>query len=220
MIKALIFDMDGVILDTEKLFFKYWRLAAKLHGYEMSEEVALHIRSFSAHFAVPYFRQVFGDHFDYPAVRATRKQLMEADLSQNGIPLKPGINALLDHLKQQGILAAIATSTDYERTERYLKRLGLFDRFDRIICAPMVKVGKPAPDIYLYACECLGLTPEQCLAVEDSPNGIKSAFDAGCRVCMIPDLSKPDATLLPMLDCTADSLSDLITVLKEREFER
>ena len=208
-IKAVIFDMDGVILDTEKLFFKYWRLAAKLHGYEMSEQVALHIRSFSAHFAVPYFKEQFGEDFDYAAVRATRKELMERDLAENGIPLKEGIRELMETLKRKGILTAIATSTDYERTERYLKCLGLFDLFDRIICAPMVKVGKPAPDIYLYACEQLGLAPKDCLAVEDSPNGIKSGFAAGCRVCMIPDLTRPDEELLPMIDLVAESLTDL-----------
>ncbi len=217
MIKALIFDMDGVILDTEKLFFKYWRLAAKIHGYEMSQEVALHIRSFSGAFAKPYFAKTFGADFDYMAVRATRKQLMEADLEQNGIPLKPGITELLSYLKEQGILTAIATSTDYERTERYLSKLGLLEQFDRIICAPMVRVGKPAPDIYLYACEQLSLSPADCLAVEDSPNGIKSAFDAGCRVCMVPDLTQPDENVLPMLTVTAESLLDLKRILAAGE---
>lgn len=207
--------MDGVILDTEKLFFKYWRLACRMHGYEMTADMALHIRSMSAHFAVPYFKEIFGEAFDYQAVRATRKKLMEEDLSQNGIPLKPDIGKLLAYLKQNGILAAIATSTDYERTERYLKKLHLFEHFDKIICAPMVKVGKPAPDIYLYACEQLSLPPQECLAVEDSPNGIKSAYAADCKVCMVPDLTLPDEEVLPMLSCTADGLADVICLLQK-----
>lgn len=214
-IKAVIFDMDGLILDTERLFFKNWRLAAKLHGYDMSEQVALHIRSYCAKYAIPYLKAQFGEDFDYYAVRQTRKALMEKDLSEQGIPVKPGVHELLDFLHKNGYQTAVATATDYERTERYLKKVGLFDRFDHILCAPMVETGKPAPDIYLYACEQLGLPPENCLALEDSPNGVKSAFDAGCKVCMVPDLTQPDEAVKPMLTACVEDLTGVIDLLQE-----
>ena len=100
-----------------------------------------------------------------------------------------------------------------ERATRYLKKIGLETYFDRIISATMVKEGKPSPDIYIYACEQLGLQPEKCLAVEDSPNGITSAYHAGCRVIMVPDQTEPEEELKALLSARVDTLSDLIGLI-------
>ena len=107
------------------------------------------------------------------------------------------------------IQRAIATATDTERAARYLKQIGLYEYFDRIICANMVKCGKPSPDIYIYACQQLGLDPSACMAVEDSPNGVTSAYRAGCQVVMVPDQTKPDAELQDMLTACMDSLDQM-----------
>jgi DNA helicase-2/ATP-dependent DNA helicase PcrA len=153
---------------------------------------------------------MFGDEeMDYEAIRNYRKQLMEECIRQNGIDLKPGVRELLAFLKEHHIQSAIATATDMERTERYLKQIGLYGEFDRIVSASMVKEGKPAPDIYLYACEACGCLPEECMAVEDSPNGVLSAYRAGCRVVMVPDQTQPDEELQKLLYAKADSLLEI-----------
>lgn len=212
-VKAVIFDMDGLLLDTEKLLIRFWIEAAREAGFPMTREQALSIRSLHRSFAIPYLQGLFGEGFDYFKIRSRRMELIEEYLSKNPLELKDGAVELLEYLNSNGFLTAVATATDYERTSDYLTRVGIFDRFDRIVCATMVERGKPAPDIYLYAAEQLGLAPSECMALEDSPNGVKSAFSAGCRTVMIPDLTKPDKELDGAVFETAESLKDVIGLL-------
>ena len=156
-------------------------------GYRMTDEQALTMRSLGRPFAPRQLKGWFGEDFDYIAVRDRRKALMEETIDREGIERKPGSLELLKRLKQEGMTTAIATATDLERTGKYLKMTGLEGYFDRLISAVQVKEGKPSPDIYLYACEQLGVSPEDCIAVEDSPNGVLSAYRAGCKVVMVPD---------------------------------
>lgn len=214
MIKAVIFDMDGVILDTEKLLVKYWCQAAHEFGYPMERWHALHIRSLAGKFCEPQLKEWFGPDCDYKTVRARRMELMKADIEKNGLEKKKGIDELLDFLGKNGIKRAIATATDIERATSYLTKVGLFDKFDRIICASMVESGKPKPDIYIYAAKQLGIDPEDCIAIEDSPNGVTSAYNAGCKTVMVPDLTQPDEEIAKMLYAKCDSLLDVIELLK------
>lgn len=215
MIKAVIFDMDGLILDTEKLLVKYWCQAANEAGFPMQREHALNIRSLARKFAIPYLQGEFGEDFDYVSIRARRMELMSQALECDGLQLKKGIRELLEYLKQSGISSAVATATDYERAKAYLTRVGIFDSFDKIVCATMVESGKPAPDIYLYAAEQLGLPPCECMALEDSPNGVRSAAAAGCITVMVPDLTQPDEELSKLIFAKADSLIDVPEIIKK-----
>lgn len=211
-IKGIIFDMDGLMLDTEKLLTCFWIKAAGEYGFDMKMEHVLGIRSLAAKYAIPKLQNIFGEDFDYRAIRSRRIELMNDYIKENGIEKKKGLDELLEFLKGKFSIA-VATATDYERTEMYLKKVGVFDYFDKIICGPMVENGKPAPDIYLKAAEELGLPPEECVALEDSPNGILSAYRAGCKPIMVPDLSQPDEETASMLYAKADSLSDVIDIL-------
>lgn len=213
MIRAVIFDMDGVLINTEKYLSRYWRQAAGEFGFSMSFEESLKLRSLTVPFAVKETKKMFGENFDYLAVRQRRKELMAAWLSAHGVEKKPGVDEAFADLKQRGIKLAIATATDEVRAEAYLREIGVFDMVDRLICVTMVKIGKPMPDVYLYACEQLGEKPEDCIAVEDSPNGILAAYGAGCRAVMIPDLSEPEADIQPLLFARLDSLSCLPELL-------
>lgn len=206
---AVIFDLDGTLTDTEKYYKIAWPKAIRHFGYEVDDELVLEFRSLGRPFAVDKFREWFGEDFDYFKVREYRKQLVEELIQEGGIPLKPGAVEILTWLREKGIKTALATANEYERTERYLKKIGLFEYFDKIICANMVKFGKPAPDIYSFACKELGLDPERTIAVEDSPNGVNSAYGAGCKVVMVPDLTEPDGELNSKLYARVDTLLDI-----------
>ena len=208
-IKAVLFDLDGTLTDTEKYYQEAWPKALRHFGYEVEDDFALQLRSLGRPFAPMRFKEIFGQDFDYTAVRQYRKELVEELIKQHGIPLKPGAREILSWLRERGVLTALVTANNYGRAERYLKKIDLFDCFDRIICANMVEQGKPAPDIYAFACSELGIDPKETFAVEDSPNGVTSAYLAGCNVIMVPDLTEPDEELSKKLYRRLDSLLDI-----------
>ncbi len=210
MIKGVISDMDGVILDSEKLYVRFWCEAANFYGFPMNREHALSIRSMARPFAIEKLQGYFGAEFDYDSVREKRIELMDAYVSQHGIEAKKGAQKLLGFLKENGYKVALATATPAQRAEEYLRRVDLLKYFDYVASARMVKNGKPKPDIYLFAAEKLGLKPEECLALEDSVNGVRSAAAAGCKTVLVPDLDNPEEQLKPLLYGTADGLEDVI----------
>lgn len=209
MIKAVIFDMDGILIDTEKWLNVYWQQAAKEAGFEVTREDGLAIRSLAGKYAGPYLRGIFGDSFDYEAIRERRKELMREHIAKYGIEKKPGVDDILSYLAEKNMKRAVATATDPERTKQYLTQIGIYDKFDKIVSATTVENGKPQPDVYLYACEQIGEKPEDCIAVEDSPNGILSAYRAGLSVVMVPDLTEPDEETAKMLYARIDTVSGL-----------
>lgn len=209
MIKAVIFDLDGTLIDTEKYYRIYWPRAVAEFGYTMTDEQALSIRSLGRPFAMEWFRENIDQNLDYWAVRDCRKALMEEFFKTHPIELKPGAIEILSFLRKRRICVALATANEEERANRYLKELGLFEYFDRVICANMVECGKPAGDIYAYACRELGLEPSSCIAVEDSPNGIKSAYAAGCKPVFVPDQTDVSDEIRPLLYDRIENLLDL-----------
>lgn len=207
--------MDGVILDSEKLYVRFWCEAANFYGYPMKTPHALSIRSMARPLAAEKLKGYFGEDFDYKAVHAKRVELMDKYIEENGIEAKSGAKEMLEYLRANGYKIALATATAYERTQSYLKKLGLFEYFDEIVCAAMVEHGKPAPDIYIEAAKRLGLETKECLALEDSLNGMKSANSAGCVTVMVPDLDKPDENSYPLIHFVAYGLTDVKQILEK-----
>lgn len=191
-VKGVLFDMDGVILDTEKLYTRFWCEAAQALGFPMTHEMALGMRSLSHAVGERQLKAYLGEDVDYQKVRSKRIELMTAFINENGVETKPGIHELLQFLCEKGLKKAVATSSPLDRTKEYLSQVGLVDVFDELVSGHMVEHGKPAPDIYLYAAEKLGLKPEECLVLEDSPSGLLAAYRAGCIPVMVPDQDEPD----------------------------
>ena len=214
-LRAVIFDMDGLLIDTEKHLVRYWCQAAQEMGFDMQRRHALHIRSLAGKYAAPYLKSELGEDFDYFRVRERRKELVAQALAEYGLERKKGALELLKWLKEKGIRTAVATATDEERATRYLSEIGVLSYLDRVVCATMVENGKPMPDVYLYACRQLGERPQDCLALEDSPNGVLSAWRAGCGVVMVPDLTQPDEEIRPILTGLAPDLSAVIPLIEQ-----
>lgn len=219
MYKAVLFDMDGLIIDTEKHYQKAWIQAAKELGFNMTVKEQLYLRSCTKKYAEPIMQKFFGPDFDYDKVRNRRKEIMDEDLKKFGIEKKPYVDEILDFLKEEGIKRALVTATHETKAREYLKEIELEEKFDKVICADMVENGKPDPDIYLFACEKIGEKPSDCLALEDSPNGVRSAYSAGVDVIMVPDLSEPDEELNKMILKSAGSLKDVISFLQNMEIQ-
>ena len=217
MINAVIFDMDGVITDTEKFYNQSWTEAMHECGHpEFTNTDALLFRSCNHVDGKILLEKLFGCGDDYDRIHQCSNRIVEEIMAKEGIPLKPGIEEILKYLKEHHIKSVVATATKYKRASARLKQVGLYDSFDTIISASMVPKGKPHPDVYLYACEGIGEQPADCIAVEDSPNGIKSAYAAGCKTVMVPDLSQPDEELQKLLYAKADSLVDLISIIENQ----
>ena len=213
-IRGVLFDMDGVVLDTEALYARFWREAAAALGHNMSYEQALGMRSLSNTAGQAQLESYFGSGVSRAEFREKRIELMDAYIAEHGVDLKPGIRELLDFLDERGIRAAITTSSPLERVRRYLGPHGLLDRFACLCSGADVPRGKPEPDIYLHGAACLGLKPEECIAIEDSPAGVLSAYRANCVTVMVPDLDQPDEETEKLLYAKADCLTDVIGLIR------
>ncbi len=208
-IKAVLFDLDGTLIDTERIYQTVWPKALADFGYTITREQTLQLRSLGRPFAPARFKEWFGEDFDYAKVRAHRKELFEEIIAVEGIPLKPGAEDILKFLKEKGVIISTATATDEERTTRYLSKVGLLEYFDKICCATQVKEGKPKPDLYLYAAEQVGVPKENCIAVEDAPNGVRSAAAAGIKTVYIPDQNDDEEEVAGLYYLRMENLTDL-----------
>lgn len=217
MICAVIFDMDGVLIDTEKHYNAAWCQAATEAGFPFTREHALLLRSCEAKEGEKLMQGIFGPSFDYYAIRERRRELVRERLAQYGLGKKPGVEETLRFLRAKGIKTAVATATALDITKSHLTTIGVCDLFDSIVSAKNVAHGKPEPDVYLYACEQIGERPQDCMAVEDSPNGIMAAYRAGLRTVMVPDLTQPDEELTKYLYACVNSLSDLCELVDKED---
>lgn len=213
-VRGVLFDMDGVILDTEKLYTRFWLEGAHALGFLMTREQAMGLRGMNLGEAAQKIGTYFGSPDYYEPIKNKRIELMDAYIAENGVEPKAGIREILEFLKENRIPRAVCTASPIERVKRYLVPLGLFDYFDAICTAYDVTHGKPEPDIYLYGAQVLGKAPESCIAIEDSAAGIQSAQAAGCMATLVPDQDKPDEKTLSRITVLADSLLDVIDVIK------
>lgn len=214
-IKVALFDMDGLLIDSEKVYCACWIQAARELGYSLDEERVLTLRSLDKTLANELFIGWFSDRAAYERVKTRRKEIMAAKIRQTPLQSKPGVRSLICELEKRGIKSAVVTASPQKRAQTHLASVGLGDLFKTILTTEAVERGKPFPDVYCYAAEKMGVVPKDCLAFEDSPNGVKSAYAAGCHTVMIPDLTPTTADLMLYVEHTYDSLADLAKDLQK-----
>ncbi|MDD7740922.1 MAG: HAD family phosphatase [Fusicatenibacter sp.] len=217
---AVVFDMDGVIFDTEQLCLRCWRALAESFGVKDVEPMFRKCVGTNVNKTREIVLEAQGDDFPFEEYRVRTSELFHKIEEEEGIPQKPGVKELLIWLKERKIPVGLASSTRRAAVEKELKDAGLFSYFDVIVGGDMVNQSKPHPEIYLRACRELRIDPKEVFAVEDSYNGIRSAFAAGMHPIMVPDLLPPDKEMEQKAERIFDSLLEVKTFFESQVWEK
>lgn len=211
-IRAIIFDKDGTLHDTEKVYLEAWTLAAKELNVPDIESTVRDCTGTTIPWIAEYWAKKYPDipFEDY----LPRRQHHYFRILEDGVPVKTGAIELLTYLKAQGYRIGMATSTPWDTVKDHLERTDMMGYFDTIVTGDMIEHGKPAPDIYLLAAERLGVNPAECIGVEDSLSGVRAICAAGMRAVMVPDLIPPTEEIENMLWKKCEGLDELIQLLE------
>lgn len=217
-IRGVVFDMDGLMFDTENLTYKLQHELLRKKGVEYPFELYKTTVGKRSEDIEEFFCKLCGEGFVYADFRVESRTAYENYTDKFGVPIKDGLFELLVFLKEKGIKTAVATSTTRPSAQRTLRISGALPYFDELVCADDVTRGKPHPDPFLKAAEKLGLEPEECLALEDSLNGIKSAHAAKMTAVMVPDIVEPTDEIRPLCFRILPSLNE-VSALIENSFK-
>jgi len=213
-IQAVIFDMDGLMLNTERIARLAWKRAAADWDRTLSDERFAAIAGLKADDANAVLQKAFGPDFPVEEARARRQQYYEAYIEEHGIDLKPGLLPLLRRIEVLGLPHAVASSTARPGIAHKLTIAGLMNRFDTWVGGDEIANGKPAPDIFLTAAERLGIAPRHCMVLEDSEPGIRAAHAAGMLPIMVPDVKQPSPEVEALAYAVLPSLADVVPLLE------
>lgn len=213
MIQAVIFDMDGLMFDTERMYQKAWLQAGRQMGAPMEPEIVDRLRGRNREGCARVCREAFGEDFDFDAMRTACRALMARWIEEDGLPVKPGLYELLAELERRGIPAVLATSTTRDSAWGHLQRAKVDRYFLGAVCGDEVSHSKPHPEVFLKAAALAGKDPARCLVLEDSPAGVRAGAAAGCFTVMVPDLTAPDEELKKLADEILPGLRDVIPLL-------
>lgn len=219
-LQAVVFDMDGLMLDTERLFRRAYQQAAMENGYHLPDELYARMIGHRADSSQRILREGLGEAAPCDEIIEGARRHYYQLIERGGIPLRPGLLELLDYLEEESLPRAVATSTHYELACIKLKAVGLLSRFSGVVSGDQVPHGKPAPDIYLEAAKLLGVDPTHTLALEDSPAGLTSAHRAGMVAFLIPDLMEPDESITSIADGIFPGLLEVKSYLQEVRSKR
>jgi len=192
MLKAVIFDMDGVIFDSEKVIVDLWDELAKEYKLDGMDELMIKCIGINDKATCRLFKETYGEDFDYEFFKRIISKRYHEKCDGGKLPMKPGVKELLDFLRENNVKVALASSTREKTVVAQLRDADILGYFSQIVCGDMVSRSKPEPDIFIKAAELLGVIPEETFIIEDSYNGIRAAFAAKAKPIMVPDLIEPD----------------------------
>jgi HAD superfamily hydrolase (TIGR01509 family) len=190
-IELVIFDMDGLMFDTETLAKRAWQQVGSEHNYEISDEFLLGLLGRNKKSIEQEFKKGFGEDFDFNDMYSKQGKCMNNYIEEEGLGIKKGLIEILDFLTEKKIKKAVATSSIRERAEKLLSIAGVLDKFDSVICGDEVTKSKPDPEIFLTVCKKLNVDPSNALVLEDSERGLEAAIAGRIRCIIVPDLVEP-----------------------------
>lgn len=211
--KAVVFDMDGVIFDSERAVMQCWKEVASRHNIPDIEKAILACTGTTMVRTREIMLNLYGADFPYDEYARESSAIFHSRYDGGRLPMKPGVKELLTFLKERGKKIALASSTRQQVVTDELRDAGIIEYFDRIICGDMVSRSKPAPDIFLKACEALNISPSDSYAIEDSYNGIRAAHAGGLHPIMVPDLLPADEEMQSLAEIVLPSLTSVMEYL-------
>ncbi len=207
-IRAVIFDMDGLMFDSERVARDLWLDIARRRGYTISNDVYLSILGTNIPATMSILQHALGKDAPVAAMQQEKQLALEHAVRLRAVPLKSGLIELLDALDALGLRKAVGTSSPHALAQLKLGTYGLLPRFEHIVGGDQVSHAKPAPDIFLKVAAKLGVAPAQCVVLEDSENGVRAAHAAGMRPIIVPDLVQPSSEVRALAWHVLDSLHD------------
>ncbi|MGE9977024.1 MAG: HAD family hydrolase [Bariatricus sp.] len=213
MIQGVLFDMDGLMFDTERIGYEGWKYAGNKLGIDITDELIASFRGTGEKEKRRNFKEAIGRGELYDEAFALRTGYADEWIKKNGLPVKKGLTELLEFLENEKIPSALATSTGRKKAIGYLEMTGVKSYFKAAVCGDEVKAAKPSPDIFLKAAKALQIPAEKCLVLEDSMNGLKAAKAAGCKAIVIPDLSPVPPKEEGLWDAKASDLKEVIRMI-------
>lgn len=211
--RAVIFDMDGLMFDTEVLYDIARRTAACKFGYELSDDKMKFLRGANDSIQIVHFQNWFGEDVPFAEIKNAHRSFMVDYLSSHDIPLKKGLFELLDALKNNKYSIAVATGSIRQNALQWLEKAGALPYLDVVVGGDEVTYGKPHPDIFLVAAQKMGIPIEECFVLEDSFNGIRAAHTAGATPIMIPDQDQPTEEIRSLCYRVLPSMTEMIELL-------
>lgn len=192
MLKAVIFDMDGLMIDSERVTFECYQEVLKDMNLTMDEEFYKTLLGKPTKGIHQRFYDGYGNNFPIADVMKKVHAMMAERFEKEGVPVKKGLVSLLQYLKENSYKTIVATSSNRDRVDKILKQAGITEYFDDSICGDEVTKGKPDPEIFLKACQKLGVSTDEAIVLEDSEAGIQAGSTAGIRVICVPDMKYPE----------------------------
>lgn len=207
---SVIFDMDGTLFDTQRIFIPAWDYAGQKQGFDNMGRFVPHVCGTNEKGCVAYLEKNFLG-LDVKKFRADARDYVVKNIV---VEFKPGVKDLIDYLKSRGVKMAVATGSSRASTEHHLKETGIFEDMTALVCGPEIENGKPAPDIFLKTAELMGVSPAECFVFEDSENGIIAGYNAGMKSIGVADVKPFSPEVKKLMFCELENIAEAIELFE------